>query len=218
VSFTPPIDALHHDYRPRDGWISCGWIALEAWARPLGLKFRDLGTRFGCASGTVHNWKKGERTPTEAQRRLVADVTGGAVDVASWLYWLPAEGIERDPPKDEAPPSSRSRAVAIPELGKTPDEIKASVRRCKALAQKTGLSPTQQAQLEAKVLSGLGALARLEERSKIEDHPDFDSFTDLIHVALERTLRQLGVDPAGVRSIFADHLEAAEAEQQRRAA
>lgn len=136
-------------------------------------------------------------------RTEIERVTNGEITSDSW---------------SDASPESGPRDSAATELGSTPEEIRASVRRSKALLAKGGLSATQHAQIEGKILSGLGALARLDERAALEDHPSFDAFCDLVHLALERTLQQYGVDPKGARTAFARHLVAAEDEQQRRAA
>jgi transcriptional regulator with XRE-family HTH domain len=210
ATFTPPIDAKNSAICPGEGWISCGWLAFDAWRVAGGKSYRDVAEAIGCATGSISNWKAGKPVPALHLPRIEAV---SSVPPVAWTFWVRADGTE-----EPAPPASEKRSTVLTELGKTPDEIRASVQRCKKLLAEEKLSPTQHGQIEAKILSGLGALARLEERSKIEDHPDFESFTDLIHVALERTLRQLGVDPTGARTVFADNLEAAEAEQQKRAA
>ena len=64
------------------------------------------------------------------------------------------------------------------------------------------------------------ALALLDtpNATALEDHPEFEAFTDDALRALEATLAQYGVDATGARSVFAAHLERIEAERQRRAA
>lgn len=103
-------------------------------------------------------------------------------------------------------------------LGQTADELRETAARLKRLARRKSLSISQQIQIEARLGSILAALARLEDRTAIEDHPDFEVLLSDILTALERTFGGRGVPSAGARSEFAGHLEAVEAERQRRAA
>lgn len=103
-------------------------------------------------------------------------------------------------------------------LGQTADELRETAGRLKRLARRKSLSISQQIQIEARLGAILAALARLEDRMAIEDHPDFEGLLSDILTALERTLDGRGVPVDGVRSEFAGHLEVVEAERQRRAA
>jgi hypothetical protein len=200
---------------PSPGSTLVGTRLLEEW-----IEAQSHGATASCAivaeacvvrgHQLVMQWRgKNAKRPAPRHWPVLERVCG--IPPLSWETW------EKLGP-DEAPPESGPRETILPELGKTPDEIRESVRRSKALLAKGKLSPTQHAAIEGKILSGLGALARLEERQKLEDHPEFEAFADLVHIALERTLRQFGVEPTGARTVFADHLEAAEVEQQKRAA
>lgn len=120
-------------------------------------------------------------------------------------------------PEPEAPPASEDRPTPRA-LGTTHDELRATVQEIDAVRAKGGLTPNQDAALLGKRASVLAALARLEDRTALEDHPDVDTFLDDVLAALERTLEARGVAAAGARTEFATHLEALEAERARRAA
>jgi molecular chaperone GrpE (heat shock protein) len=53
----------------------------------------------------------------------------------------------------------------------------------------------------------LSALARLEERASLEDHPEFPAKLEIILDALDATLRQFGVEPVGAREAFVAHVD-----------
>jgi transcriptional regulator with XRE-family HTH domain len=204
VSFTPPTDAKRSAVCPDEGWISCGWIALERWMAIEGLTYKALGEQLGCSAPLIARWKKGGSVSPNYLPRIER-LCG--IDSAAWTWWLQDDPLDAGTRASSPPPASERRAAPAAEttLGTTPDELRASASRCKALAKQAGLSPTQQAQLEGKTISALTALARLEERQAIADHPDFAPLVeDLVHAVRSA----LGPDaPDGIESRIADELE-----------
>jgi transcriptional regulator with XRE-family HTH domain len=173
VPILPP-NAVRADERPGLAWFSCGARALDAWKKRLGLSVRDVAARVGCAHGTISNWTRGERTPLDGQRKVLEEVTGGEVPASWWFFWALGDGLEDDRPSPA--PESGPREIALPELGSTPDELRASVRRALALLGEKEITLKQRLDAEGRIQVGLSALARLEERAKLEEHPDFAAF------------------------------------------
>lgn len=103
-------------------------------------------------------------------------------------------------------------------LGQTAGELRETAGRLKRLARRKSLSISQQIQIEARLGSILAALARLEDRCALEDHPDFEGFLEDAEKALVATLAHYGVDAKGARTVLAEHFERLEAERLRRAA
>jgi DNA-binding transcriptional regulator YdaS (Cro superfamily) len=191
---------------------------LRSWIEAHGETQAAFAARCGLSRVNLSYAMGSIRQVTRPNADAIERATNGEISAELLFRQFNEAKVAKREQTEDTPPKSGPREFPTTDLGSTPDEIRASIRRSKAMLAKGGLSATQHAAIEGKILSGLGALARLEERAKIEDHPDFPGVLDLVLVALERTLRQLGVNPNGARSVFADHLEAAEAEQQRRAA
>jgi transcriptional regulator with XRE-family HTH domain len=206
VPFSPPPLAVQSAVRP-DGtdWYSCGWRDLDAWRTERNLTYRELADKLGCAAGGITGWKNG-RPPSGLHLDRIEALA--RIDRDAWTWWTQDEPLDASARPSSPPPASERRAAAPPAetpLGTTPDELRASASRCKALAKQAGLSPTQQAQLEGKTISALTALARLEERQAIHEHPDFAPLVEDLVLAVRSAL---GPDaPDGIESRIADELE-----------
>lgn len=209
MSFTPPTDAKLSVRQPDEGWISCGWLAFEDWRTRNAQTYRQAGEALAVAPAAITGWKNG-RQPNEATRRnlqLLAEV-----EPEAWTWWVRGE----DAPEPTVP-ASEKRPAAPRELGTTRDELWATVKDIdKALGG--DLPASHRAQLLGKRASVLTAIARQEDRCAMDEHPDFEAFSEDALKALEATLRHYGVDPTGARTVFAEQLEAAEAARTRRAA
>jgi hypothetical protein len=153
---------------------------------------------------------KRAKRPSPKYWTIIQRVCG--ISTTAWETWEQLGPIEAAPPPSEKRPKGpRERGSTHEELWRTLDEIDDEL-------EDNELSGTARASLLGRKASTLDRISRLEERQKLEDHPEFDAFAELLHVALERTLKHYGIDPTGARTVFADHLEAAETEQQKRAA
>jgi hypothetical protein len=204
VPFTPPPDAKRAAICPDEGWVSCGWLALERWLATESTTYKTLGEQIGCSAALIAGWKKG-RSVSPAYLPRIERMCG--IDPAAWTWWLQDEPLDATTRASSPPPASERRAAPPVEttLGSTPDELRASASRCKALAKQAGLSPTQQAQLEGKTISALTALARLEERQAIHEHPDFSPLVEDLVLAVRSVLGPNA--PDGIESRIADELE-----------
>lgn len=209
--FTPPEGAKRSIRQPNEGWISCGWLAFEAWRLGNAQTYQNVADALAVTKPAISNWKAG-RLPGEATRKhveLLADVPPDA-----WTWWVRSEGAADSSPESERRPSAPE---ALRELGTTRDELRATVRSIDRVRAKGGLSPAQEATLLGKRTSALTALARLEERQSLEDHPDFDA---LLEDIIGAVVDVLGPDaPEGIEARIADQLEArAQMRAQRRVA
>lgn len=180
--------------------------ALRKWLEVERISYSELARR--CSS---------ERNKFIAKQitRVVVDGQTPPPQLAGALEEL--LGIPASVWREEPPPASEDRPTPRA-LGTTHEELRTTVQEIDAVRAKGGLTPNQDAALLGKRASVLAALARCEDRAKLEDHPDIDAFLDDVLAALERTLEARGVPSTGARSEFADHLEAIEAERARRAA
>lgn len=215
MPYVPPERAKQFAIKPEEGWISHGWLLFEEWRTKKATKsYEQTAEALSLASGNITGWKKG-RIPSMTHARRIEALAG--VDPAAWTWWLREDGVNPNAPKETEPPSEkrrkepRVRGTTHEELWHTLDEIDEEL-------EDTELAPAARAQLLGRKASTLDRISRLEERQKLEDHPDFDAFIDDALQAVEATLRHYGIDPDGARSVFADHLERIEAERQRRAA
>ncbi len=217
LRFDPPENAIYAEKWPGDGWVSVGWQLLDTWRGGRG--YREIARDLGCSAGVLTTWKQG-RVPVKTyleKLETMADIAPNA-----WQFWVcldptkAAASSER--PKSDPPPSgSRSFAVEGGKIGATIDELRVGVARLNDLLGRGKLSPGQVAQLEGKRISALTAIARLEERASLEEHPDFDGFLDLVLSAFEQTIREhYGLDPTGARTAFAGYVERIEAERTRK--
>ena len=180
---------------------------------------RSFAVRCGVSPSYISELRTRGRLPSGELRAAIERETSGEIKATDWLarQYDETPVTPRVKREDETPPASEERPSPR-ELGNTRDELRATVQEIDAVRRKGGLTPNQDAALLGKRTSALTALARQEDRSALEDHPDFDAFTDDALRALEATLAQYGVDATGARSVFAAHLERIEAERQRRAA
>lgn len=212
MTYVPPERAKQFAIKPDEGWISCGWLAFDEWKRRAGKNYADLAAALSVAQGTITNWKQG-RIPSPAHTRRIESLSG--VDPEAWTWWLREDGVnantEPTPPSEKRPRGPRVRGTTHAELWLTLDEIDDEL-------EDNELSGTARASLLGRKASTLDRISRLEERQKLEDHPDFEAFAEDALRAVEATLRHYGIEPDGARAVFADHLERLEAERQRRAA
>lgn len=200
---------------PGRGYTCLGTRLLSEWVADQQFTSKAdaaVGDACGVSRPAAVQWRlEGKSRPRPKHWEHIERVTGGRVPQASWESWEHLGAEPEPPPASEERPTPRA-------LGTTRDELRATVKEIDAVRSKGGLTPNQDAALLGKRASVLAALARLEDRTAIEDHPDVDTFLDAILSALERTLEARGIPSAGARSEFADHLEAIEAERARRAA
>jgi hypothetical protein len=153
---------------------------------------------------------KRAKRPSPKYWAIIQRVCG--ISTTAWETWEQLGPIEAPPPPSEKRPKEpRVRGSTHEELWRTLDEIDDEL-------EDNELSGTARASLLGRKASTLDRISRLEERQKLEDHPDFEAFAEDALRALELTLQSFGVNPDGARSVFADHLERLEAERQRRAA
>jgi transcriptional regulator with XRE-family HTH domain len=211
VTYVPPERAKQFAIKPEDGWISHGWLLFEAWRTGAGRNYESTAEALSLAQGNITGWKKG-RIPSLAHAKRIEALAG--VDPQAWTWWLREDGANPNtepPPSEKRPRGPRVRGTTHEELWRTLDEIDDEL-------EDNELSGTARASLLGRKASTLDRISRLEERQKLEDHPDFEAFSEDALRALEATLRHFGVEPDGARTVFADHLERLEAERQRRAA
>lgn len=200
---------------PGRGYTCLGNRLLEEWARSQDVSV-SAATEIVSDACKVSRpyavrWRQTNRPPAKYWA-TIQQVTGLSPTV--WETW---ELLGREEPEIE-PESAKVEKAPPRELGTTRDELRGTVQEIDLARNKGGLTPAQVATLLGKRTSALTALARLEDSTALADHPDFDALLSDVLGALERTLTQYGVDPTGARSAFAAHLEAVEAERQRRAA
>lgn len=167
-----------------------GCQLFDAWVREQAA---ELGTieaaldKVSKALGSIDTtgvtrWR-GSRVAPEAHRQTLAEVCG--VPVTAWEDWEASEELE---PKEVASDATERQRYALApprELGTTEQELRASAQRCRRWLEGDGLSPGQAAALEAKLLSALTSLARLEAERPLERHPDFADFTANILEAIK---------------------------------
>lgn len=201
---------------PGRGYTCVGTRLLAEWVadQPLvSVADTAIGDACGVSRTAANQWRDvAKYRPRPKYWAIIARVTEGRVPQASWESWE-----HLGTPEAEPPPASEDRPTPRA-LGTTHDELRATVREIDAVRAKGGLTPNQDAALLGKRASVLAALARLEDRTALEDHPEFEGLLDGILSALERTLAARGIDATGARTEFADHLEAIEAERAKRAA
>ena len=214
LRFDPPENATNAEKCPGPGWISCGWQMFDKWRDGRG--YREIARDLGCSAGNLTLWKQG-RVPLKVYLEKLEKMA----DIApiAWQYWVCLDPTKAAATSDEPtaadPPPSGSRTIEG-KIGATIDELRVGVARLNDLLGKGKLSPGQIAQLEGKRISALTAIARLEERGTLEEHPEFDGFLDLVMLALDETLQHFGVNPSGSRTVFADKIERIEAERAKK--
>lgn len=181
LRFDPPENATYAEKQPSDGWVSCGWLALDTWR--AGRGYREIARDLGCSAGLLTTWKQG-RTPVKTYLEKLEKLA----DIApiAWSYWVcldPSKATADNPPPSDPPPSVAVDAEI--KLGSTIDELRASVARLTGILAKGKLSPAQVAQLEGKRISALIAISKQEQAGKLEDHPEFDQFSSDIREAIK---------------------------------
>lgn len=201
---------------PGRGYTCLGTRLLSEWVADQQFVSKAdaaVGDACGVSRPAAVQWRlEGKSRPRPKHWEHIERITSGRVPQAAWESWE-----HLGAPEAETPPASEERPTPRA-LGTTREELRATVQEIDAVRRKGGLTPNQDAALLGKRASVLAALARLEDRTAIEDHPEFDVFLDALLLALERTLATRGLDVTGARSEFADHLDAIEAERARRAA
>jgi DNA-binding transcriptional regulator YdaS (Cro superfamily) len=191
---------------------------LREWLVKAGETQDVFSTRAGLSRTNLYFVLTNQRRCSRANAEAISRATNGDISADELERQYDETPVTpRVKREDETPPVSEERPLPR-ELGNTRDELRMTVQEIDAVRRKGGLTPNQDAALLGKRTSALTALARQEDRSALEDHPDFEAFTDDALRALEATLAQYGVDVTGARSVFAAHLERIEAERQRRAA
>lgn len=191
---------------------------LREWLAKAGETQDVFSTRAGLSRTNLYFVLTNQRRCSRANAEAISRATNGDVTADELERQYDETPVSpRVKREDETPPASEERPLPR-DLGNTRDELRATVQEIDAVRRKGGLTPNQDAALLGKRTSALTALARQEDRCALEDHPDFEVFTDDALRALEATLAQYGVDTTGARSVFAAHLERIEAERQRRAA
>jgi transcriptional regulator with XRE-family HTH domain len=212
LRFNPPENSIFAEKQPSEGHVSVGWQLFDAWREGRG--YREISRDLGCSPGVLSTWKSG-RVPAKVYLEKLEKMA----DIApiAWQHWVCLDPTKAAATSDEPtaadPPASESRKIQG-KIGATIDELRVGVARLNDLLGRGKLSPGQIAQLEGKRISALTAIARLEERGTLEEHPEFDAFVDLALTAFERTIREhYGLDPAGARTAFASYLEQIENER-----
>lgn len=194
-------------HSPSPGHTSVGLRLLDTWTHEqdglLGAAEQRIADACGVSSKNANHWRLGTRPVPTKHREAILALTG--IDPAAWETW---EKLGPDEPA--APPESGPREVVLPDLGSTPNEIRASVRRALALLTEKEITVKQRLDAEGRIQVGLATLARLEERASLEDHPEFASKLGIILDALDATLRQYGIEPVGAREAFVAHVDALE--------
>ena len=191
---------------------------LREWIQASGQTFSAFAASAGVHKSIVSFAVNNGRSISRCNAEAISRATNGEISADELERQYDETPVTpRVKREDETPPASEERPSPR-ELGNTRDELRATVQEIDAVRRKGGLTPNQDAALLGKRTSALTALARQEDRSALEDHPEFEAFTDDALRALEATLAQYGVDATGARSVFAAHLERIEAERQRRAA
>lgn len=191
---------------------------LREWLVKAGETQDVFSTRAGLSRTNLYFVLTNQRRCSRANAEAISRATNGDISADELERQYDETPVTpRVKREDETPPASKERPLPR-ELGNTRDELRATVQEIDAVRRKGGLTPNQDAALLGKRATTLSALARQEDRSALEDHPDFEAFTDDALKAIEATLAQYGVDATGARSVFAAHLERIEAERQRRAA
>lgn len=192
-------------------WIEAAGETQEAFALRAGL------------SRTLLSYAMGNKRPTtRANADAIERATSGEISADALVEQYENAKISKRAHVEEEPaPASGPRTLVDEPLapGQTLEKLRRSAARTERLLRNPQLSASHAAALEGRHQAALVAIQKIELEGALENHPDFPGVLDLVLMALERTLRQLGVNPDGARSVFAGHLEAAEAEQlQRRAA
>lgn len=191
---------------------------LREWLVKAGETQDVFSTRAGLSRTNLYFVLTNQRRCSRANAEAISRATNGDISADELERQYDETPVTpRVKREDETPPASKERPLPR-ELGNTRDELRATVQEIDAVRRKGGLTPNQDAALLGKRATTLSALARQEDRSALEDHPDFEAFTDDALKAIEATFAQYGVDATGARSVFAAHLERIEAERQRRAA
>ncbi len=185
---------------------------LDKWRDGKG--YREIARDLGCAPANLSLWKQG-KTPVKAYLEKLEKMAD--IPPIAWQYWVCLDPTKAaatsDEPPASNPPASESRAIKG-KIGATIDELRVGVARLNDLLAKGKLSPSHIAQLEGKRISALTAIARLEERAKLEDHPEWPNLIEMVLDALDETLRHFGLDPNGARKVWLDKLERIEDEHK----
>lgn len=216
MSFSPPANARRSAVRPEEGWHSCGWRMLEKWLSKQGWTYRQLAEALGCSTGTIGRWKNGSACSALHLGRIEQLCS---VPPEAWVWWTQDESLEaeaEDGPADSGP--RVTAAIDLPELRSETEELRESVARAKLLLKHPEISVKQRLDAEGRIQVGLSTLARVREQRKLEEHPEFEAFSEMTLAAVEATLEHYGLSCDGARTVFAEHLERLEAERQRRAA
>ena len=202
LRFDPPANSIFAEKQPSEGHVSVGWQLFDAWRGERG--YREIARDLGCSPGVLSTWKQG-RVPVKVYLEKLEKMA----DIApiAWQYWVCLDPTKAaatsDEPPASSPPESESRKIEG-KIGATIDELRVGVARLNDLLGKGKLSPSQVAQLEGKRVSALVAIARLEERGGLEDHPDFDSFIADTIDAFKETITAFGVELSPALKMYAD--------------
>jgi transcriptional regulator with XRE-family HTH domain len=202
---------------PGRGYTCLGNRLLEEWAQaePHGVTEASARVAEGCGVSRqyVTGWRAGKPVPPK-HRQAIHRVTGISIEV--WETW---ELLGREEPEETPPSGEREADGPAAPLGTTAAELRATIQRIDAVLRKRSITPAQEGQLLGKRTTALGALARLEDRQAIEDHPDAEPFLEDVVQAL---LDVLGPDaPEGIGARVAERLvelQAARAATPRKAA
>lgn len=200
---------------PLPGSTLVGTRLLEEW-----IDAQTVGATASCAlvaqacevrgHQLVMQWRgKNAKRPAPRHWPVLQRVCG--IDPSAWETW------EKLGPDEPSAPISGPRAIILPELGSTPDELRSSVRRALALLHEKEITVKQKLDAEGRIQVGLSALARLDERASLEQHPDFLPKLEIILDALDATLRKYGVNPVGARESFVEFVDAFEKAPRRAA-
>lgn len=194
---------------PGHGYTCRGNRLLDEWAQNEPHGVTEASARIAEACGItrplVSHWRSGKRVPPK-HWQTVQRVTG--VDPSEFETWELLGPAEVEPASEERP-----LEILDAPLGSTSDELRRSVQRLERLARTPGITPAQAATAEGKRVTALTALARLEERQAIHEHPDAAAFLEDVVRAIEDTL---GPDlPPGTLARLGDRL--AELQGQRAA-
>lgn len=195
---------------PGRGYTCVGIRLLDEWAQNEPRGVTEASQRIADACGVTRPAVAGWRTrarPAPRHWETIETLTG--VLAASWESWELLGPAEVEPASEERP-----LEILDAPLGSTSDELRRSVQRLERLARTPGITPAQAATAEGKRVTALTALARLEERQAIHEHPDAAAFLEDVVRAIEDTL---GPDlPPGTLARLGDRL--AELQGQRAAA
>jgi hypothetical protein len=211
MSFTPPTNAQNSIVRPDGEWISCGWLALDAWMTSTDKRYKQVSDSLGCSTASITAWKNGRPPAGIHLERIVALA---AIPKEAWQWWVPGEA----PARSEAAPSSEKRTVTPPrEFAGTREELLSTIQEIDT-ALRGDLGEGARANLLGKRTSALLGLSRIEQGGSLEQHPEFEAHKGDIRAALRETFAELGIDASAGFRIFAAAVIRQESSRTRRAA